>query len=665
MKTETALHSIVSIVENTFANKEYTIATFMDIAGAFDNVSFNAINNSIEKLNVSKQVSSWIKHMLSHRYITIDLNGSKMTVKATRGTPQGGVISPMLWICIMDALLRSLHQCGYKAVGYADDLTILCQGKHLHILSDRTQQAVRIVETWCKEVSLTVNPDKSEVIVFTKKFKLEGFKNPKIFGKEITKTDTVKYLGITLDSKLRWHKHLECRISKCMKIFWCCRTAIGKTWGLTPKSILWIYTAIVKPLLAYGSFLWWNGVQTGTQQKKLSHLQRVACLAITGAMNTTPQNAMEALLNLPKLEKYIEAEAKNTAYRLRGSITDLQTHTARHVCILQDLYKQNAILEANNDYIQTVHIFNRAFKIHTPTKEAWMNGKARVNYRTHTYFTDGSVSKQNSGYGVLYAPTHSVIKVHCGKLTTITQVELAAIHACCIDAISKKLKGGISIYSDSLAAISALKKYEINSALALKCIKMLEQLAASNKVDIIWIPAHSGIYGNETADKIARFAANESIFSVEPHIMADNQQARATNDNWLLRETNLSWAATQGCEHTKCFIEQTTPALTKQILSMSKQNARIVTGILTGHCKLNSHLAKIGLRDDPDCDLCGHSRETAKHILCECKALATVREQIYGCSTIEPRQICRFPLQNDFYKKSSETNLHISSVFQK
>lgn len=59
-------------------------------------------------------------------------------------------------------------------------------------------------------------------------------------------------------------------------------------------------------------------------QKSLNHLQRVSCLATSGHMNTTPQAALETLLNLAKLDKYTESEAKNTAYRLRKYITNAQ-----------------------------------------------------------------------------------------------------------------------------------------------------------------------------------------------------------------------------------------------------------------------------------------------------------------------------------------------------
>lgn len=98
---------------------------------------------------------------------------------------------------------------------------------------------------------------------------------------------------------------------------------------------------------------------------------------------------------------------------------------------------------------------------------------------------------------------------------------------------------------------------------------------------------------------------------------------------------------------------------------MSKHDIRIVVGLITGHCKLNSHLAKMRARDDPDCDLCGNTAETARHILCECPALASIRQRIFAKPIVQESEILKHPLQKvvTFYRKCSENNYHISRAF--
>jgi hypothetical protein len=46
-----------------------------------------------------------------------------------------------------------------------------------------------------------------------------------------------------------------------------------------------------------------------------------------------------------------------------------------------------------------------------------------------------------------------------------------------------------------------------------------------------------------------------------------------------------------------------------------------VVGLLTGHCHLKEHLFKLGLTDDPICEMCQEEDESATHIVCDCEVL--------------------------------------------
>ena len=61
----------------------------------------------------------------------------------------------------------------------------------------------------------------------------------------------------------------------------------------------WLYVAIVRPTLTFASLVWWPGCQMASAKKKLSKVQRLACLGITGASRTTPTGEMEVLIGLP------------------------------------------------------------------------------------------------------------------------------------------------------------------------------------------------------------------------------------------------------------------------------------------------------------------------------------------------------------------------------
>ena len=67
------------------------------------------------------------------------------------------------------------------------------------------------------------------------------------------------------------------------------------------------------------------------------------------------------------------------------------------------------------------------------------------------------------------------------------------------------------------------------------------------------------------------------------------------------------------------------------LLSLSKNQLRIMTGVPKGHCHLKGHLFKLGLVNSPERDRHKQASETASHILCECEGLATLRIRHLGC----------------------------------
>ena len=68
------------------------------------------------------------------------------------------------------------------------------------------------------------------------------------------------------------------------------------------------------------------------------------------------------------------------------------------------------------------------------------------------------------------------------------------------------------VCSDSQAALMVLRSSKITSSLVAETMKALKELSVFNSVRLLWIPGHSDILGNETADQFAKQAV---IFSVK------------------------------------------------------------------------------------------------------------------------------------------------------
>jgi len=145
----------------------------------------------------------------------------------------------------------------------------------------------------------SVNPDKIGLVAFTRNREIPGFFQPRLFGKTLHRSMSVKYLGMSLDAPLPWKEHVDVKMKKAQNLMWACRRACGVTWGLKSRVGHWLYVTIIRPSVTFASLVWWPRCQTASAKKKLSRVQRLACLGITGAMRTTPTNAMEVLICLP------------------------------------------------------------------------------------------------------------------------------------------------------------------------------------------------------------------------------------------------------------------------------------------------------------------------------------------------------------------------------
>ena len=77
-----------------------------------------------------------------------------------------------------------------------------------------------------------------------------------------------------------------------------------------------MYTSIAKPYLSYGVITWWPRVQLDVSRKRLSKVQRLACLSITGALRTTPTASLEVILDLCPLHIFLKMEACRSLCRL-------------------------------------------------------------------------------------------------------------------------------------------------------------------------------------------------------------------------------------------------------------------------------------------------------------------------------------------------------------
>ena len=184
-----------------------------------------------------------------------------------------------------------------------------------------TQKSLEHIDTWCKENGLSLSALKTHSVMFTwrRNWRNQLSRPLQIDGTEIEIRNTTKFLGVTLDSKLSWNEHIEQKCKKAKGILLQCRRAIGPCWGFNPKTMKWIYTALVRPTLTYAAMTWINGLYKQQNLAKLKSVQRLANILITGALPSSPGDPLNMITNTIPIDLCIEEEAALGLLRLKSN----------------------------------------------------------------------------------------------------------------------------------------------------------------------------------------------------------------------------------------------------------------------------------------------------------------------------------------------------------
>lgn len=91
-------------------------------------------------------------------FLTAGILEDKVERTPGEGTPQGGVISPLLANIYLDPLDHLVAGRGWEMVRYADDFVILCP------TAEGAQQALTVVQEWAASVALTLHPEKTRLV---------------------------------------------------------------------------------------------------------------------------------------------------------------------------------------------------------------------------------------------------------------------------------------------------------------------------------------------------------------------------------------------------------------------------------------------------------------------------------------------------------------------
>jgi len=623
----------------------------MDIEGAFSHAPFDALLGAINRAGVDGLIVRWIASMLTGRTVETCVLGQTKCKEVERGCPQGGVLSPLLWDLLMGELLalyKSEAPELYKQA-YADDAVNLASGIDIGVIAGQLQKGLNITQRWCKEVGLSVNPRKVEALIFTRKKKI---KPVPLFldGSQVKYSQYVQYLGTTLDGTLTWTKHCANRAAKASSIFAQCRRAIGRTWGMSPRACLWIYTGVVWPILAYAGLVWITALRSETKMRRLGKAHRSALVSATRCLRSTPTAGLEILLGILPVEIALKAEALNGMARLLRTSQWLDTRGFGNLALKWKTHVEHCYAWSK-DVPEIGMPMGHLVKAFSPEIYFTVKIGTRDNWEPETdcdgvlkCFTDGS--KHSGQTGAAYSvPSHEPMEelFSLGKWATVYQAETVAVlriaEALLANAVDQQT---IHIYVDNQGVLESIKGVWITDDLIMEAVNALNKLSVKNSVELYWIPAHTGYSGNERADELAKKAAEGTPISVEPFLPLSRKSVRSAIGIWARKQHESEWARRKDCRMTK----QILPSISKgrgYCIKLGRNSLRVLTQIVTGHSTLNERLKRMGLVESSTC-LCGTEDETRNHFLCKCDKYWDARQALLGSYQVEPAHLVNVPL---------------------
>jgi RNA-directed DNA polymerase len=180
----------------------YCVVLDADIQGFFDNLGHRIIMAA-----VAAEVADGNILDLVERFLTAGVMEEGAFRRTVMGTPQGGVISPLLANIVLNRLDWQLDAAGYHFVRYADDFVVLCQ------TTQQAQEALRLVKRVLEdELGLKLSPEKTRTTSYGKGYDFLGF-HLSSRSRRMREKSEQKFKTRIRELTQR-HRNLDCRVVK-------------------------------------------------------------------------------------------------------------------------------------------------------------------------------------------------------------------------------------------------------------------------------------------------------------------------------------------------------------------------------------------------------------------------------------------------------------------
>ena len=318
-----SFHSVVTcLLSNTndwyfnLDEGKCTGIVFVDLKKAFDTVDHEILISKLSHYGVKNTELKWFCSYLSNRRQCCKVNGESSNFEYIRcGVPQGSCLGPLLFLLYINDMPYALKYS--KTTMYADDTSLAYSAKSVSDISNVMNYELESLRKWLFSNKLSLNVAKTTSMLIGTRNRLQDKSNGELHRTNFNISDElieqktcVKYLGIQIDSQLKWKEHVE---SVSLKV----SRAIGMIKYakkfLPTETLKLLYRGLIEPHLRFCCSVW--GSCGASTRKILERLQNRSVRIITNSPYDAPAEPLLKSLGLPSVNNMIYQESASMVYK--------------------------------------------------------------------------------------------------------------------------------------------------------------------------------------------------------------------------------------------------------------------------------------------------------------------------------------------------------------
>jgi len=256
--TMDAIHYLVGKVKSAWGKKKVTLVLFLDVKGAFPNAVTDRLIHNLRKWQIPTAYMKFVEWLLKGRKTKLkfdDFISDFINIMNRIG--QGNPLSMLLYVLYNVDLLEALRRLDEDAIGYMDDALVIATAK---MLKGMTQALKNFMERrnggfdWAQDHNSNFEISKVAIMHCQPRArKPSDHPNPvlQLRGRVIKEVESYKYLGVHIDSQLRWRIQENGVIAKVTAYILMFRRLTCTKLGIRPRLMWLLYVLVVIPKMTY------------------------------------------------------------------------------------------------------------------------------------------------------------------------------------------------------------------------------------------------------------------------------------------------------------------------------------------------------------------------------------------------------------------------------